>query len=67
MVFPGGPVEKSPPPNTGDVRDVGSVPGSGRSPGVGKPTPVLLPGKSHGQSSLVGNSLWGLKESDTTE
>ena len=38
-------MEKSPPPNTGDVRDVGSVPGSGRSPGVGKPTPVLLPGK----------------------
>ena len=39
-------MEKSPPPNTGDVRDVGSVPGSGRSPGVGKPTPVLLPGKT---------------------
>ena len=30
-------------------------------------TPVLLPGKSHGQRSLVGYSLWGLKESDTTE
>ena len=29
------------------------------------PTPVLLPGKSHGQRSLVG-SLWSLKESDTT-
>ena len=26
-----------------------------------------LPGKSHGQSSLVGYSLWGRKESDTTE
>ena len=31
------------------------------------PTPVLLPGKSHGRRSLVGCSLWGRKESDTTE
>ena len=30
------------------------------------PTPVLLPGKSHGQRSLVGCSLWGCEESDTT-
>ena len=26
-----------------------------------------LPGKSHGQRSLIGYSLWGHKESDTTE
>ena len=31
------------------------------------PTPLLLPGKSHGQRSLVGCSPWGRKESDTTE
>ena len=31
------------------------------------PTPVFLPGKSHGQRSPVGYSLWGHKESDTTE
>ena len=31
------------------------------------PTPVLLPGKSHGRRSLVGCSPWGLEESDTTE
>ena len=31
------------------------------------PTPVLLPGKSHGQRSLVGCSPWRRKESDTTE
>ena len=31
------------------------------------PTPVLLPGKSHGWRSLVGCSPWGCKESDTTE
>ena len=29
--------------------------------------PVLLPGKSQGQGSLVGCRLWGRKESDTTE
>ena len=31
------------------------------------PTPVLLPGKSHGRKSLVGCSPWGREESDTTE
>ena len=31
------------------------------------PTPVLLPGKSHGWRSLEGCSPWGRKESDTTE
>ena len=31
------------------------------------PTPVLLPGKSHGQRSLVGCSPWGRWESDSTE
>ena len=31
------------------------------------PTAVFLPGKSHGQRRLVGYSLWGPKESDTTE
>ena len=47
----------------------GSIPGSGRSPGEGnwQPTPVLLPGESHGGRSLVGYSPWGHKESDTTE
>ena len=47
----------------------------GFDPWVGKipwrrkwqPTPVLLPGKSHGQRSLVGYSPWGHEESDTTE
>ena len=32
-----------------------------------QPTPVLLPGKSHGQRSLVGCRPWGCKESGTTE
>ena len=32
-----------------------------------QPTPVFLPGKFHGQRSLVGSSPWGRTESDTTE
>ena len=32
-----------------------------------QPTPVLLPGKSHGRRSLVGYSPWGHRESDMTE
>ena len=32
-----------------------------------KPTPVFLPGESHGLRSLAGYSLWGCKESDMTE
>ena len=47
---------------------------SGFDPWVGKvlwrrkwqPTPVFLPGKSHGRRNIVGYSPWGLKESDTT-
>ena len=31
------------------------------------PTPVLLPGKSHGRRSLMGCSPWGREESDTIE
>ena len=53
-----------------NARDLGSIPGSGRFPGEGNGnplTPLFLPGESHGQRSLVGYSLWGCKESDTTE
>ena len=35
--------------------------------GDGTPTPVFLPGKSHGWRSLMGCSPWGCKESDTTK
>ena len=41
---------------------VEKIPGEGN----GKPTPIFLPGESHGQRSLAGYSPWGLKESDTT-
>ena len=48
--------------------DPGLIPGSGRSPRrKWQPTPVFLPGESHGQRSLAGYSPWGHKESDTTE
>ena len=32
-----------------------------------QPSPVFLPGESHGQRSLTGHSPWGFKELDTTE
>ena len=49
--------------------DMGSFPGWGRSPEEGKwqRTSVLLPGETHGQRSLVGNSPQGHKKSDMTE
>ena len=64
--FPDGSDGKASTYNAGDL---GSIPGFGRSPGErnGNPTPLLLPGKSHAQRSLVGYSPWGLKESDMTE
>ena len=48
---------------------MGLIPGLVISTGVVKkqPTSVFLPGKLHGQRSLVGYSLWGRKESDTDE
>ena len=59
---------KNPPASAGDIRDAGSIPGSGRSPGGGHGSPlVFLPGESHGQRSLVGYSPRGCKEADTTE
>ena len=40
MGFPGGPMVKNPQANAGDVRDVGSIPGLGRSPGGRNGTPL---------------------------
>ena len=50
-------------------RDPGSIPGLGRSPGEGNGNPLqyYCLEKCHGQRSLLGYSLWGHKESDTTE
>ena len=54
------------PANAGDIKDSGSIPGSGRSR-KWQPTPVILPGEFHGQRSLEGYSPQGCKESDTIE
>ena len=49
--------------------DLGSIPGSERSPGERQwlPTPVFLPGEFHGKRSLMDYNPWGCKGSDTTE
>ena len=63
MGSPGGSVVKNPFANAGDM---GSIPGSGRSPGEGngKLTPVFLPGKSYGQKNLAVHGA--VKELDMT-
>ena len=58
----GATVVKNPPANAGGIRDVGSIPGLGRSPGVGNGNPL--------QYSNLENSIYtvhGVAESDTTE
>ena len=59
---------KNPPANAGDAGDSGSIL-VGKIPWRRKwqPTPVFLLGKSHGQRSLAGYSLWGHEELDMTE
>ena len=49
--------------------DLGSIPGSGRSPGGGNGNPLQYSclGNPHGLRRLEGYSPWGCKESDTTE
>ena len=60
---------KKPPANAGDIRDAGSIPGLGRSPGEGNGNPLQYSylEDPHGQRILAGYSLWGCKESDMTE
>ena len=62
-------VVKNPPANAGDVKDAGSIPGSGRFPlrRQWQSTPVFLPGESHGERSLAGYSPWDRKKLDRTE
>ena len=54
---------KNPPTNAGDARDVGSIPGSGRSPGVGN-------GKLFQYSCMensMGRGAWGATAYGVTE
>ena len=46
-------VVKNPPANTRDIRNMGLIPGLGRSPGEGHGNPVFLIGESYGQRSLA--------------
>ena len=62
-------VVKNPLANAGDTRDMGSIPGLGRSPGGGRGNPLwyFCLENSQGQRSLVDYSPQVHKESDTTE
>ena len=50
--------------NTSEVRKVAF---HGECRRAWQPTPVFLPGESHGQGSLAGYSAWGHRDSDTIE
>ena len=56
-------------PSLGFYSGLASIPGVRKIPWrrAWQPTPVFVPGESHGQRILVGNSPWGRKESNTTE
>ena len=55
--FPGISVVKNPSANAGDASSIRKIPWRSKW----QPTPVFLPGKSHGQTSLVGYGPWGHK------
>ena len=52
--------------NTGDTRDVGSIPGLGRSPGVENGNLLQDSCLENSKRSLVGYRPWGHQELDTT-
>ena len=59
---------KNPLANTGDARDTGSIPESGRSPGEGNCYPLQYSCLENPMDrSLAGYSPWGKKELDTTK
>ena len=60
------PVVRNLPANAGDIRDSGLIPGSGRY-GHGNSVQYSSLENPHGQRSLMGYSLYGHEESDTTE
>ena len=66
--FPGSTSGKEPTSQSRRHQGHGFGPWVGKIPwrGAWQPTPVLLPGESHGQRSLAGYSPRGPKESDTT-
>ena len=66
--FPGGSEEKNLPANAGDAGDLGSIPGSGRSPGGGNGNPFQYSClKKSMDRELGGYSTQGCKELDMNE
>ena len=65
--FPDGSVVRNPPANAADTGDTGSIPLVGKILWRRKlqPTPVFLPGESHGQRSMEGYSPWGTRVGHT--
>ena len=69
MGFPGDTAVKNLPANAGDIRDMSSVPGLGRSPGVGysDPSQYFCLENSMVREAQWATVPWGHKESDMTE
>ena len=63
------PAVKNPPATSADTKDSGFDPRVGKIPWrkAGQPTPVFLPGESHGQSGLAGYHPQGHRELDMME
>ena len=61
---------KNPPANAGDIKDTGSIPGLGKSPGGGHGNPLqysCLKNPMDGGIWQATGHGWGCKKSDTTE
>ena len=59
--------KKNPPANTGDARDIGSIPGSRRSPRAGNGNPPQYSCLENYMNRGAWWTPWGCKETDTTE
>ena len=64
MGFPGGARVKNPPANAGDIRDVGSIPGSRRSPGGGHGNPLQYSFLENLMDRSLGGNIVGYDCSD---
>ena len=67
MGLPGSSVVRNPSANAGDASSIPVSPARCPGEGNGYPTPVFVPGKSHGWRSLLGYSPWAREDPDMTE
>ena len=65
--FPGGAVVKNPPANAGNARDMGSIPGLGRYPGVGNDSPLQYFCLENSMDRGAWQALWDHKELSMTK